>query len=83
MCRKNDPHPGAEVFEALREGLDETVKMPMPAWHLEELQRRALARRDGGGKGIPRPEVKTQAAQRPLLREFQDRLNWFARESLT
>ena len=54
------PAQKLEVIETLWESLDESVEVPAPAWHLEELKRRAAAHSESGPDGTPWPEVKAR-----------------------
>ncbi len=54
------PAQKLEVIETLLESLDESVEVPVPAWHLEELKRRVAAHSETGMQGTPWPEVKAR-----------------------
>jgi putative addiction module component (TIGR02574 family) len=54
------PAQKLEVIEALWESLDESVDVPAPAWHLDELKRRIAAHRNGAPQGTPWPDVKAR-----------------------
>lgn len=54
------PAQKLEVIEALWESLDEPFQVPSPAWHLEELKRRAAAHREEEQQGTPWAEVKAR-----------------------
>jgi len=54
------PEEKLEVIEALWESIDFDSEIPVPAWHLEELRRRAARHPDPGSNGTPWPEVKAR-----------------------